>query len=184
MAVWLHQQFPRRFGGRQSMSVRNSAMVFTELASSAALGSSGRSCCKSDRSVAVQLGSRPMTVRPLRTWGMSWSRVARRVALARCSWPVDMSVSPQQAPGPASWMSQPAAVSTSRASWATPGARASEKESTQSKTLGPPGELCWGFLPDSAPAPFCRPAPHSRHQQRPAVARQPLTGASIRPACF
>lgn len=101
--------------------------------------------------------------------GMSWSRVARRVALARCSWPVDMSVSPQQDPGPASWMWQPAAVSTSRASWATPGARASEKESTQSRTLGPPGVPCWGFLPDSAPAPFCQPAPHSRHQQRPVV---------------
>ncbi len=125
------------------MEVTNSATVFTEWASSTARGSSARSSTRSERSVAMQLGSMPTTVLPSLTCGSRTSSVLRSRALAAVSWPVETRVRPQQAPGPAISTSQPAAKRTSRASRGMSGSMASEKESTQSTTLAP---VCFADL--------------------------------------
>ncbi|MFB9072634.1 hypothetical protein ACFFX0_16085 [Citricoccus parietis] len=125
-------------GGVQSSSVSSSATVRTADATSRAPGCPGSSSTRSERSVAVQLGSSPTTVCPARTYGSRIATVRRSFSLAAVSCPVEISVSPQQACSPVDCpitsTSHPAASSTVRASAGISGERASEKESTHSTT--------------------------------------------------
>src|SRR5699024_4562170 len=132
------------WGGSQSSVVSSSATVLTCLDTACAAGSLGRSSTRSERNVAVQLGSRPTIVYPSSTYGASTSTVLVSFCLAAVSWPVVTRVRPQQMPGSAIVTSQPAASSTVMASRAISGDKLSVDESTHSTTFVASG---WGLGP-------------------------------------